>query len=242
MAHSIAYALRTAWGLASLFVVESLIFGLAATPSLLTWRAILNLPLPWSGEYVETALIGIAITPTYFVFCVALMFLTALVTGALGWRAPEGTFVLKDNPWPVLKWARYNSCTHVVRVFAGGLLRATPVWTWFLRLNGAKIGRGVSVNSLSLYDHNLLTFGDGVIIGSDAKLSGHTVDRGELHLARVRLGKEVTIGTNAIVQPDVDIGDGTTIGAQSLVPRGARLEGNAVYAGVPVERLKTDKR
>jgi acetyltransferase-like isoleucine patch superfamily enzyme len=230
--------LRTAWGVTSLFLVESVVFGLAALPGLLTWRAILNMPLPWRGKYIETALIGIAITPTYFVFCVALMFLTALACGVLGWRAPQGRFPLKHNPWPVVKWARYNACTHVVRVFAGGLLRATPVWTWFLRLNGAKIGRGVHINSLAIYDHNLLEFGDGVVIGSDAKLSGHTIARSELLLAPVRLGHGVTIGTNSIVQPDVQIGDRTTIGVLSLVPAGSRLEPDRVYAGVPVQPIR----
>ena len=47
-----------------------------------------------------------------------------------------------------------------------------------MRWNGARIGRGVHINSLSISDHNMLEFGDGVVIGENVHLSGHTVEGG----------------------------------------------------------------
>ena len=68
--------------------------------------------------------------------------------------------------------------THVVRVLVGTFFRSSPLWTWYMKLNGARIGRGVYINSLSISDHNMLEFGDGVVIGESVHLSGHTVEGG----------------------------------------------------------------
>jgi len=40
------------------------------------------------------------------------------------------------------------------------------------------IGRGVHINSLAVNDHNLLEFGDRVVVGGGVHLSGHTVEDG----------------------------------------------------------------
>lgn len=49
----------------------------------------------------------------------------------------------------------YAISAHVVSFFAGGLLLATPVWSAYMRWNGARFGRRVWVNSLGVTDHCL---------------------------------------------------------------------------------------
>ena len=61
-------------------------------------------------------------------------------------------------------------------------------WTLYLRAHGARLGKGVYINSLAVTDHNLLEFEDHVVI-DDAHLSGHTVERGFVKTASVRLGR-----------------------------------------------------
>jgi acetyltransferase-like isoleucine patch superfamily enzyme len=126
---------------------------------------------------------------------------------------------------------------HVVRVFAGPAFRSTTFWSWYMRLNGARLGRLVWVNSLSLMDHNLLEFGDGVVIGSDAHVSGHIVERGMLKTARVRLGAGTVIGVGTVVGIGVESGAGTQVGPLSVVPKFTQLDAGASYLGVPVHRL-----
>ncbi len=36
--------------------------------------------------------------------------------------------------WPLLYWVRYMVSVHVVRLFAGSVFRAMPLWTFYLRL------------------------------------------------------------------------------------------------------------
>jgi acetyltransferase-like isoleucine patch superfamily enzyme len=220
----------------SSFVVESAVFALAVLPAALFWewhfrRAIAP---PWLHVLVLAA----SFVPAYLLFAVMLMLLSAGSVRLLGWRTPaDAELRIAEVEWPLLHWVRYLVSTHLVRVFAGALLRASPLWTLYLRWNGARVGRGVWVNSTSLMDHNLLELGDGVVIGSDVHLSGHTVERGVVKTARVRVGAGATIGVGSVIGIGVEIGAGTQVGALSVVPKHVRLEPGAVYAGVPVRRL-----
>jgi non-ribosomal peptide synthetase-like protein len=141
--------------------------------------------------------------------------------------------------WPLMRWARYLAAAHVVRVFAGTLFRGTPVWSSYLRMNGARLGRRVFVNSLSVSDHNMLEFGHDVVIGAEVQLSGHTVEHGIVKTGRVVLGDGVTIGLCSVIDIDVEVGARAQVGALSLVPKHTRLEAGVVYAGIPVRPLSS---
>lgn len=56
----------------------------------------------------------------------------------------------------------------------------------------------------------------------------------------VRIGRHVVIGTNSTILPGVTIGDGTSIGACSLVTKDCDEWG--IYVGIPVKYLKERSR
>jgi acetyltransferase-like isoleucine patch superfamily enzyme len=126
----------------------------------------------------------------------------------------------------------------VVRVLVGTFFRASFLWTLYMRWNGAKMGRGVHINSLSISDHNLLEFGDGVVIGENVHLSGHTVEGGMVKTGPVKLGRFVTVGLGSMVGINVEAGERCQIGAMSAVLKGTTLDANAVYVGVPVRKIE----
>lgn len=111
------------------------------------------------STWIRLTLASLGFAPVYLLCACSLMFYSALVTKALGWRTPANVNEpLREFSWPVLNWGRYLMTIHVVRIFAGPAFRATTIWNWYMRLNGARIGRDVWVNSLALMDHNLLDF------------------------------------------------------------------------------------
>ena len=228
---------RAAWAVASIVVVESFVFGLAVLPAFLFWNWMLSWALPpW--PLARLVMVAVSLAPAYLVFAVALIVLSAGSTALFGWRTrADGAWRLADLDWPLLNWSRYMVSTHVVRVLVGTFFRSSPLWTWYLRLNGARIGAGVYINSLSISDHSMLEFGDGVVIGESVHLSGHTVERGVVKTGRVRLGRGVTVGLGSMVGIGVEVGDECQIGALSVVPKGSTLEPRAVYAGVPVRKI-----
>jgi acetyltransferase-like isoleucine patch superfamily enzyme len=233
-----AALLRIAWALVSVFVVESLVFGLSVLPAVLFWEWHFRWEL--DSTPVRVVFLSMAFIPAYLLFTLALILLSGVATRITGWRTPANAELdIEELSWPLLDWVRYMISIQLVRIFAGTLFRATPVWTFYMRLNGARMGRRVFVNSLEVTDHNLLDFGDDVVVGGDAHLSGHTVEGGVLKTAPVRLGRGVTVGVGSVVGIGVVAQDRCQIGALSLVPKFASLEEGSVYAGIPAKKLES---
>lgn len=232
---------RVTWAVVSVFVLESLILGLAVLPAVAFW----SWHFRWTGvdDWARVVFLAMAFVPAYLVFGAGVMAYSAFATRLLGWRTQPGLSTrLSDFEWPLLDWGRYLVTTHVVRLFAGAVFRSTPVWAMYMRLNGARIGRGVWVNSLSVMDHNLIELGDFAVVGSDVHMSAHLVEHGRLTTAPVRVGPRATIGIASVVCLGAEIGEGTQVGALSVVPKFHRLEPHAVYAGAPVRRIGADDR
>jgi acetyltransferase-like isoleucine patch superfamily enzyme len=229
-------AWRVTWAVLSAFAVESLVFGLSVLPAALFWEWHFRWALP--TNWIRIVILSMSLVPAYLLFAVSLMAWSALSSRLFGWRTPpRAEMRIADLGWPLLRWARYAMSTHVVRVLVGTLLRATPLWTWYHRLNGAHLGRRVYINSVMLSDHCLLSFSDDVVIGAGVHLSGHVVEAGVVRTAAVRLGRNVTIGVGSYVEIGVEVGANTQVGALSVVPKHRRLEPDAIYGGVPVRRL-----
>lgn len=227
--------LRVGWTLLRIIIVQTLVCGAAAAPVVLLWQRADTQAFPPAARLVIQSLL---IVPSYLLFAVMLLITSPVGTWISRLRTPNGvTLRIADLEWPLLRWVEYMTASHIVRVLAGTLFRGSPLWSFYLRLNGASIGRGVYVNSLSVSDHNLLDFGDRVVIGADVHLSGHTVEGGLLKTGHVTVGHDVTIGTGSVVEIDVAIGAGAQIGALSFVPKHTRLDGGVVYAGVPARPL-----
>ena len=231
-------SVRVFYHAVSIIVAESLIFGLAVLPAFSLWQFIVSLRT-WPSEYLNVLVVAMSILPSYFIFCLGLMAITAAATKVFGWRAPDGDVPIKGYPKPFIKWVKYNVATHVVRIFAGEVLRASPVWRWFLRANGMKIASNVHCNTAAIYDMNLITMEEHVVVGGKAQIVAHTVEGGVLKTAPVVFRRGATIGTHSIVTPGVEVGEGGRIGALSFVTKGTKIPPRTAYGGVPARLIKT---
>jgi len=227
---------RLAFTLVSIIVVEAIVCGVAVLPVVLFWIEF----TAWTtlNPVGRAAVFSLLVVPSYVAFALCLMATSPLATWVTGARTPDHAEMrIADMGWPLMRWARYMVASHLVRVLAGSLFRGSPLWTVYLRLNGARIGRGVYINSLFVSDHNLLEIGDGVVIGSEVHMSGHTVEAVVVKTAQVRVGPAATIGLGAVIDIGVTVGARTQIGALSLVAKYTTLDADAVYAGIPVRRI-----
>lgn len=228
---------RITWAVGSLLTVQGLVCGLALMPVLALWYFLLD--LAGSNAVARVFMFSLALMPSYALFALCLMIVSPLALRLLGWRTPpDAAMRLVDVDWPLLSWARYVASIHLVRVVAGTLFRATPLWTMHLRLGGARLGKRVYVNSLGVSDYNLLECGDDVVIGASVHLSGHTVESGVVKTAHVRLGDNVTIGIGSVIEIGVEVGADAQVGAMSFVPKYTKLPGGVVYVGVPAAPIE----
>lgn len=231
---------RIACTVAAVVVVQTIVCGLAMLPVILGWLWLSEWAAPHAA--IRAAVFALLVVPSYVVFALSLMACSAAATGLTRVRTrPNAEMRIADMDWELVRWVQYMVATHVVRVLAGSLFRSSPVWTAYLRLNGARMGRRVYVNTLAISDHNLLEFGDDVVIGDGVHISGHTVERGVVKTAPVRLGAHVTIGLGSVIDIGVDAGARCQVAPLSVVPKHTTLEGGAVYAGIPVRR-REDRR
>jgi acetyltransferase-like isoleucine patch superfamily enzyme len=229
------------WTVLTICVVQIVVCAAALLPVMLVWSQIFA--VTESSRMLRAVVLSTVAVPSYALFALLLMLFSAVTARTLNWHTPPNLEMrIADMGWPLLRWARSMVATHIVRFFAGGLFRGSPIWTAYLRLAGARLGHRVYVNSLAVTDYNLLEFGNDVVIGDGVHLSGHTVERGVVKTAPVRLGSHVTIGLGSAIEVDVEVGDGCQVGALSFVPKHSRLEAGAIYAGIPVHRLRIEHR
>src|SRR5688572_33020580 len=237
-----AQTARVLWTVASILIVESLVFGLSVLPAFYFWTWTLTWAIP-DFPFLRPVIVATTLVPAYLVFAISFARLSALSTGAFGWRTvADRQMKLRDLDWPLMNWVRYMASTHIVRVLVGTVFRSSPLWTAYMRWNGADMGRGVHINSLSISDHNMLEFGDGVVIGESVHLSGHTVEGGLVKTGRVKLGRFVTVGLGSMVGINVEAGERCQIGAMSVVRKGSTLDADAVYVGVPAKKVDRSSR
>jgi non-ribosomal peptide synthetase-like protein len=119
-------------------------------------------------------------------------------------------------------------------------LAGSPFFGIYLRLLGARVGKGCHLGSSRLQLADLLDIGDGVSIGYAADLEPYMVKDGYLYMAPIRIGKDAYIGTNAVVMLGGVVGDGARILEQSLVAQDQVIPANETWSGSPSQRVMTD--
>jgi acetyltransferase-like isoleucine patch superfamily enzyme len=96
--------------------------------------------------------------------------------------------------------------------------------------------------SLQMGDFSGLSSGVRVITGSDDFLGGSLTNPTipaefrNVRRAAVSIGSHVIIGANAVVLPDIVIGEGAAVGAGAVITRDLAPWG--IYAGSPARRLR----
>lgn len=93
---------------------------------------------------------------------------------------------------------------------------------------------------------NRITIGQGTLIGSNVLITDHSHGEKEYELSPsyrplyskgpVEIGKNVWIGENVCILPDVTIGDNCIIGAGSIVTRS--IPENSIAVGNPARVVK----
>lgn len=106
---------------------------------------------------------------------------------------------------------------------------------------GVQLAAGAG--KITLKDFSGLAFNTVVTASSDdfsgKSLTGPTVPekyKKSKKVGEIVIGRHVIVGTSCTILPNVNIGDGASIGALSLVSK--NLEPWGVYIGVPAKRIK----
>jgi acetyltransferase-like isoleucine patch superfamily enzyme len=109
-----------------------------------------------------------------------------------------------------------------------------------LRMIGMKIGKDVTISPKVTWDWlfpELIEIGDGTLVGADVCIACHSLLIDEIRVGRVKIGKQVMIGSWMGNEPPTDIGDRAIIGVYCYVNKD--VPADSFVVGIPMQ-IKRD--
>ena len=120
---------------------------------------------------------------------------------------------------------------------------ASPLFTFYLRALGAKIGRNVTFMSSNVpVCTDLLTIGDNTVVRKDSFINCYRARGGVIEPGPVSLGKHVFVGEATVLDIHSTIEDGAQLGHASSLQSGQVVPANEHYQGAPAEPVGVDYR
>ena len=190
-----------------------------------------------TSTFANYIIYGLSAGLAFMIYILSLLFFSGMTQRIIHVRVPEDKIVDKLESWTTVRWAvcaHLHRCTHPVLVHT----IPSPICNAYYRLAGAKIGKGVQINTINLNDPSTVTIGDKVVIGGRSVINGHLVEKGQIVLARVKLEAGCLIGAGSTIQPGVRIGKGAVIATNGLVGKWKDIPDGEVWAGLPVKKIK----
>ncbi|MCC9205917.1 Pls/PosA family non-ribosomal peptide synthetase [Arthrobacter sp. zg-Y769] len=149
-----------------------------------------------------------------------------------------GRFEASEHPlWSSFVWRNELADVFSESLAVPGLVRmslGTPMLNAWLRWMGARIGRGVWCETWWLPEFDLIRVGDGASINRGTVLQTHLFHDRIMRMDEVMLGDGSTLGPNSIVLPGSAIEAGGTVGGCSLLMRGESVPANSAWCGNPL--------
>lgn len=149
-----------------------------------------------------------------------------------------GPIPASEHPlWSSFVWRNELSDAFVETVAAPWFANAatgTPVLNLWLRLLGAKIGRGVWCETYWLPEADLVTLGDGATIQRGCVVQTHLFHDRVMSMDEVVLEAGATLGPHCVALPASGLGRSATVGPASLVMRGDVVPANTRWQGNPI--------
>lgn len=148
-------------------------------------------------------------------------------------HAPAGIH-LAHSGLGVRKWVA-DKLLEFSLMFTNSLYATLYTVPW-LRLLGARVGRGVEVSTAAHLDPDLLTLRPESFVADMASVGAAAYANGRVAFLATEVGSRAFVGNAAFVPAGTRLGDGSLIGVGTLPPRGAVPAGTS-WLGSPAMRL-----
>jgi non-ribosomal peptide synthetase-like protein len=138
--------------------------------------------------------------------------------------------------WSVYYW-RFWLVRQVLSFVPVMLLTGSPLFNWYCRSMGAKIGKHVYLGTTDILAFDLLEIGDGSSIGTDSNLMGCEVVDGWLIIDRITVGKDCYVGTKSVLGLNSRLEDRAELGDLSYLPDDRVIPAGEAWVGAPASYL-----
>jgi non-ribosomal peptide synthetase-like protein len=217
----------------AMFGVTSVLLGSLPLVALAAGLAVIG----WAVRHTATlsdALLPAALwTPVATLTAVVVYaLLTVIGVRVLSLRLHEGYHPVRSRVgWQVWATERLMDAArnYLFPIYASLL---TPVW---LRLLGAKVGRGTEI-STALLTPKFTVIEDGAFLADDTMVASYELGGGWIHVAKATIGKRAFLGNSGITQPGRRVPDDGLVAVLSATPHKAKA--GSSWLGSPPIRLR----
>jgi len=113
------------------------------------------------------------------------------------------------------------------------VLSGSPLFSPYLRLLGARVGRGCHIATGELGLPMFIDIGDGASIGYGVQVQPSFIERGCLTIAPVVIGENAFVGASAMVMAGGRLGAGAALGEHSAIGYNQVIPAGERWAGSP---------
>ncbi len=113
------------------------------------------------------------------------------------------------------------------------VFNGTPMKSFFLRLQGVKIGKRVFDDGCGLTEPSMVEIGDDCTLNYHSVLQCHSLEDGTFKSDRIQLGRRCTVGVNGFVHYGTDINDNAVLDADAFLMKGTVMEAGTHWMGNP---------
>ena len=116
---------------------------------------------------------------------------------------------------------------------AGRWLSGTLMWPWWLRLAGARIGRGCEISTVTDVLPHAVSIGRETFFADGIYLGGPTLRAGSAQVDRIELGQSCFVGNHAVLPGGTRLADGTLVGISTSAEHVAHEPGSSWFGHPP---------
>ena len=139
-------------------------------------------------------------------------------------------------------WGRVHlrvwAAQKVMAVSPLGMLAGTPWAEHYLRLAGAKVGRGCHIGTGEIHLPTFVELEDGATVGYATHLRSAEIADGVLTLGEVTIGRDAVVSANCVLQGPCRMSEGSVLDVQSLLRPGDEIPSQEHWGGSPATPLE----
>lgn len=183
----------------------------------------------FTGDPGDTIVMAAAASVGVFLLATVLSFVVAI---AGKWLVAGR---LKAGRYPLwgLTYFRWWLADRLIEGAPIYMLGSSPLYVWWLRALGAKVGKEVNIGSLTLRAHDLLTIADGASIGNAVNLENARVEHGELLLGNISIAQNACVDSYAVLEGNTSVGQHARLEGLSALSDGMHIPTARIWAGSP---------
>ena len=140
-----------------------------------------------------------------------------------------------------LGYLRLWAVKTLIRTNPWAMFAGSPLYLWYLRAMGAKIGKGVTIFSTTVpVCTDMLRIGAHTVIRSGASFSGYHADGNVIRTGPITIGADAVVAEGAVLTAGTSIGDGAQLGHASSLHGGQSIPAGESWHGSPARPTDTD--